>query len=343
MELYSYLKAHPVVYVSREHERAEGFPEGTEGFRIYSDITKSTRELMETLKLEPGESVVIFKPNRQVEDICTRNTWPLLNPGAELAERVEAKISQTRWLGDVARYLPPFAVRICKELRFTGEPVIIQFNHGHSGLGTILADSSEKIEKLKNDYPLRPVRITRYVRGPVYTSNNIVSGNRVLTGSISYQITGVPELTDNQFATVGNDWGLGSMMPADAKKQFNEIVEAVGKRLARDGWKGCFGIDATLEENTGKVYLLEVNARQTASVAFESQLQRKSGKEGLTTFEAHMAALCGLPVEGNLIPVSSGSRLIKRINEIEYKVIPFPDQSVMTSHGKLKDGIKDLI
>src|SRR3989344_4672702 len=363
--LYTYLREHPVAYITRHKERADGIPEDTPGYRIVAEPSKSTREQIKDLENPNNESLLLFKPNRQVETICKQNRWNLLNPSADLAERVEAKISQTRWLSDLARYLPSFAIRTCKELRFDGEPIIVQFNHSHSGLGTILLDSNEKLEYLMSNFPDRPVRITRFVKGPMITSNNIVAGERVLLGSISYQITGLPAFTDNPFATVGNDWGLGTKLATGSiRDDFNEIVHAVGKRLSREGWRGCYGVDAIIEEGTNKIYLIEINARQTASVSFESQIQKSLSISGVTSFEAHFTALLNLPFGEDLIPITFGSRLIRRVmqtpmsgtaiakvKELGLDTVEFPkdelgedllhirsmNASFMQEHGKLSD------
>src|SRR5258705_6819229 len=49
----------------------------------------------ETKKIiKPKDFVLVFKNNAIIEKICAENKWRLLNPKAELAEKVESKISQ---------------------------------------------------------------------------------------------------------------------------------------------------------------------------------------------------------------------------------------------------------
>jgi len=151
----------------------------------------------------------------------------------------------------------------------------------------------------------------------------------VLTGNINYQITGLAPFTANPFATVGNDWTLPQqLIPARHArplavvaggqrrqiKQFKQMATAIGKKLAHDGWRGLFGIDAILDEKTGKLYLIEINARQPASTAFESELQKKTGGRGLTIFEAHLIALLKLPYKKQkLIAIKDGAQIVKRM------------------------------
>ena len=322
--LYSYLAEHPVTYVTRQRERAEALPEDTPGYFVFADPNKSTREILASEKFRSHQErnpsdILVFKSNKQEEELIRNMGWKILNPNAELAEKVEAKISQTRWLGDLVRYLPPHAIRSCKDLRYDGKPSIVQFNHGHSGLGTTLLDREAKAVELATKFPARLVRITKFIKGAVYTNNNVVVNDRVLVGNLSYQITGLIPLTSNSFATVGNDFGLGAQLGEKERNTICDITRAVGEKLTQSGWQGCFGTDFIIEDETKVVYLIEVNARQTASVVFESKLQKLSNPRGLTTFEAHLKALVNLPVEGELVKVSEGSRFLQRLTD---RVLP---------------------
>ncbi len=320
-ELYTYLKEHPVLYITRQAERADSL--STAGYEIFSDESRSTRELLtdprvaELFANKPEKNLVIFKTNRQAEQVCKLNNWNLLNPSADLAERVEAKISQTKWLGELANLLVPFAIRRCSELVYDGTPVIVQFNHSHSGLGTILQDSEAQVRELATDFPDRPVRISKFIDGPVFTSNNVVTGTRVILGSLSYQITGLPAFTDNPFATIGNDWGIvNKLLTAEQQRKAREISTKIGERMQRDGWRGCYGVDLILDKNTDELYLIEVNARQTASVTFESMLQKSLVPELPTTFESHIASLANIPFESSPAMITAGARLIRRQSSV---------------------------
>jgi hypothetical protein len=105
-------------------------------------------------------------------------------------------------------------------------------------------------------------------------------------------------------------------------KSYESITQAVGQKLASQGWRGLFGIDVVLDEKQQKVYLIEINARQPASTTFESTLQQKSpqfqlpNSKFLTTFECHLAGLLNLPYEGQeIIPLTDGAQIIQRVRE----------------------------
>lgn len=340
----------PIVYVCRDIERALGIPITTENYYIITNssafaksVTKGhqnalliegkepldTRDLLthpktvSWLQTIPDPHIIVFKNTTQIEKVCQEKGWTLLNPSGEKARQVEEKISQLTWLGPLQKYLPPHQVELCENLSWTGKKYIVQFNHAHTGLGTILITSVQTLATLKKKFPKRSVRVTDFIAGPAFTNNNVIWGKQVLIGNINYQITGRVPFTASPFATIGNDWTLPKkLLNTQQIKRYKQIVNDVSKKLARDGWRGLFGIDTILDEKTGRLYLIEINARQPASTTFESQLQQtailneaKPDNQAITTFQAHLLALLNRPYKKQqLAIIKNGAQIIKRIS-----------------------------
>ena len=326
----------PIIYVSRDLERAISL-KPQKYYYIISNSTpfaKSLRkgnpniilvskpELLDTYELLlqpkikkfidsiPDRQIIVFKNTALIEKICAENNWKLLNPSARLSTTVEEKISQLEWLGELKKFLPPHQVTLGKNLKWKNQNFIAQFNRSHTGSGTMLLKSKNDVEEIRKKFPERPIRVTKFIDGAALTSNNIVWGDKVLHGPIMYQITGLIPFTQNKFATIGNDWELGNRMLSDPEwNSYKNIVEEVGKKLAKDGWRGLFGIDAMLDSKNGKIYLIEINARQPASTTYESELQKTN-----TTFEAHLSALLDLPNNKFVLTqVTAGAQIIQRV------------------------------
>jgi predicted ATP-grasp superfamily ATP-dependent carboligase len=329
-------------YVCRDIERAIGLNLSQPNYYIISNYSEFSAKLAqqhsniilikEKEQLDTGELlahsqtkniikkddfVLVFKNNALIEAQCKKNNWKLLNPDPKLADKVESKISQVKWLGSLAKYLPPHKIDVCGNIQWTSKPFILQFNHSHTGSGTFFIDSEKKLNDLKSKFAKRDVRITDFVRGPVFTNNNAVWGNKILTGNISYQITGLPPFTDNKFATIGNDWALPHKILS--KKQileYKRIATEIGKKLKKDGWKGLYGVDIIVDEKSKQVYLLEINARQPASTTCESLLQKLNKKLDISTFEAHLAGLLGVkPGKYKLAEIFDGAQIVQRVIE----------------------------
>lgn len=332
----------PVVYVVRDLERALGLPITTKGYYIISNYTAfansvakgrknillikntellDTRELLAHVKTKifikkiKNPQILVFKNTLMIEKICLENSWSLLNPSAELSSQVEEKITQVQWLGGLKKYLPPFEIKIANDVKWSGKKFILQFNRAHTGSGTILVESEEQLKEIQAKFPNREVRITKFINGPMLTNNNVVWGVKVLCGNINYQITGLKPFTNQPFATVGNDWALPhKILNATQKKEYEKIAHEIGIKMVASGWKGLFGIDVVCDEKTGKLYLIEINARQPASTSFESQLQSEKNRVGLTTFQAHLLALLGEnEISKKLTVIKDGAQIVQKV------------------------------
>ena len=337
-----------IVYVSREIERALGTAP-SQNYQIVSNLTPygqtikdqypdfvtlikssdadllGTTDLLnhpETSKLlGPDARLLVFKNTLRVETAAKENNWQLLNPNASLSERVENKLSQVRWLGTVGqKYLPSHACKVAKFITWKGDsPFIIQWAHGHTGDGTMLVKTADDLRAIQEKFPERMARISGFVDGSSFTVNVVVTPERILMGNVSYQITGLPPFTDNEFSTIGNDWGAAKKLLTPSDMQTIQAITAeIGQKMQADGWKGLFGIDFIRDERSQRIYLIEINARQPASATFESFLQeeaRTKGVRGLTTFEAHIRALLGLPMDQDLIAIDDGAQIIQRVTK----------------------------
>ena len=263
-----------------------------------------------------GASVLVFKNTARIEPIVRGHGWKLLNPPAAVSEKIENKLSQVAWLGELASYLPPHRLQTAKDIQWRGVPFVTQWAHGHTGGGTMLVDSEATLRAIQAKFPERRTRVTDYIQGPSFTVNVAVSPDMIAPGNVSYQITGLPPFTDSPFATVGNDWGAArSMLSAGELRTIRETITKLGAKMAKGSWRGLFGIDLIRDARTGRLYLIEINARQPASSTFESSLQmsaRAAGATGMTIFEAHIAALLGEPLQP-IITIKDGAQIVQRV------------------------------
>lgn len=300
-----------------------------------------TAELIARITASTGErpDLMIFKNMPYVESIARAHGWDLINPPAAISERVENKISQVVWLGSLERFLPTHRLAVTKEIDWTGEPFVLQWAHGYTGGGTVLITDDVRLADLKQKFPERRSRVTEYIEGPSFTLNVVVAPGSILPSSPSYQITGLKPFTEMPFATVGNDWGLADRLLTTADRSLIEnLALELGAKMQQEEWRGLFGIDLIKEAKTGKIYLIEINARQPASTTYESHLQAAKRAAGspdaagrMTTFEAHVAALRGEPVQP-LIPLADGAQIVQRVTS-QKKSLPDDIEGTLTLDG----------
>lgn len=335
-------KQESVIYVTRDIERALSYE--SESYVIISNSTSyaksmaknrtdivlvdtgailDTRELLQHpvavkyIESQSAQQIVIFKNTLAIERICKERGWNLLNPPAELSNLIEEKISQVEWLGELSHYLPPHKIDELENITWADTPVILQFNRAHTGSGTLYIENKTQLEALQKKHPKRPVRVTDYIEGDAYTINIVIDKHgTIIPGSWSFQITGLSPFTSQEFATVGNDWNVSAKLDGKILQKMNAMVRDVGAHMHNAQWLGLFGIDVIVD-TSGKVFLIEINARQPASTSYESHLQKKK-----TLFEAHIAALCGESLKKfKTTPVENGAQIVLRNQEgVEYDI-----------------------
>jgi len=258
------------------------------------------------------QNILVLKNSALIENLCKKQGWRLLAPKAKIAEKFENKISQYKALKNIVPY-PRSTVATLFKLSGSDpdsygvrprKKLVLQFNRGHSGNSTYFIGSAGSpqvnfLDKLIKLYPKREVKISEYINGRTYTLNCLVLSNgEVLTGSISEQITGLKSATKNPNTTCGNDFDSPKKLSAKIIKAIQKIAEDAGKVLYKNKYKGLFGIDVIISlarsrhgtlhktdtENTNKIYFIELNTHQPASVSFEAKLHRKIGKVPLMAY-----------------------------------------------------------
>jgi len=348
-------QSHPIIYVTRDIERALGIAPSAD-YRIITNRTPyaesiakdypayitlidtthhallDTAELLEheiaieTITQTKGD-ILVFKNTSRIESITKHHSWKLLNPSAVLAEKVENKITQIDWLGKIGDdWLPLHHILHAKEILWKNGPLIIQWAHGHTGDSTLLVNTASELEAIQKIFPERLARVSAYIHGPSFTMNVVVSPDKTIIGNPSYQITGIPPFTEGAFTTIGNDWSLPySLLDESELSTLNDLAILIGEKLRTEGWKGLYGIDVIKDEERGRFFLIEINARQPASTTYESLLQKRfrdQGITGITLFETHLLALRGESIHESLVPVNDGSQIIQRITSRTKHVSP---------------------
>ncbi|MDD5173030.1 MAG: hypothetical protein PHG59_02715 [Patescibacteria group bacterium] len=320
-----------LLYVTRQKERAQGLEDVLTHYKIISQ-NKDSAEIIEKTKLPKG-LIIVFKNNTKIQRICQEKKLKLLNPDYSLNEKYENKISQYQWLKTIIpQNLPKTIITLPIKSSFQNlkkeinAPFICQFNRSHTGEGTFLISRQAQWQKMAKKFPFREVKCVKFIKSPIITvnvclwpsciKNSADKQGCVLVGNPSYQITGLKELTDFKFSTVGNDWSWTKKnLSSNDLKAIKNLSETIGQNMIKEGWRGLFGLDLVKDK---KWLIIEINARQPASAGWETLLQRDQG-EGITVLASHFAALLNLPLpascsemQKSLQKIQKGSRIIIR-------------------------------
>ena len=114
----------------------------------------------------------------RIEEFCVKKGWQLLNPLTALAEKIENKITQAEWLGELTELLPSFMIAPVKNIKWQKQPLVLQWAHAHTGSGTIVINDGATLAALQKKFPDRPAKASEFIKGPTFTVNVVVTSAR---------------------------------------------------------------------------------------------------------------------------------------------------------------------
>lgn len=210
--------------------------------------------------------------------------FKMLNTTAELNQKFELKIPQYEAIKDLDIRLPKTEILKLTEAKYKelvkrlGNNFVLQFNRGHTGGGTVIIYNERELEDLKKQFPQRQARFATQIYGHPYTLNACVTKHGICWGGLSYQITGVEECTSKKAGTVGNDWAYPKELSKKVKGDFDKFTRVIGEEMTKFGFCGMFGLDIVVDKKNDEAYMIEINARQPASIPMFTKLQIKEGQ-----------------------------------------------------------------
>lgn len=313
-------KDRPILYLTNDPERALGVERLLKNYHILSIDQSESVDMMEKMgvkifslekqsekknmvfrnssKLYDSEIIQnyikkfnspylqVFKPSLQVEVRANRDKYTLFNAKADLNHKFEEKFSQLEFFVKEGIQIPNSKIYDVLSLDYGklssiyGKSFLIQFNRGHTGTGTKRITNADELEAIKVKFPKWRVKVSEFIEGKTYTVNGVTTREGVFLAGLSEQITGHKHLTDNLFSTVGNSFKTDTLLNDTLLNEIYEINKKIGEGMYKEGFRGFFGTDFILRDN--KIYIIEINARQTASVSFTNKLQIRNNETPLS-------------------------------------------------------------
>jgi hypothetical protein len=228
--------------------------------------------------------LMVFKMAPNIERTAKKMGFSLLNTTAALNRKFELKLSQYEALKNLPIKLPETVITSLDKAEFESlsqklsPHFVVQFNRGHTGMGTIMIDAKSDLDDIKEQFPHREVRISRHIYGDAYTLNACATKYGIYWGGLSFQITGIEECTSRKGGTVGNDWSFPQNLSQKVMREIDAYTRIIGKEMKQHGFQGMFGLDIVLEKETNIPYIIEINARQPASIPMFTKLQIAAGE-----------------------------------------------------------------
>ncbi|MDQ7020885.1 MAG: ATP-grasp domain-containing protein [Candidatus Dojkabacteria bacterium] len=362
------LKSKPLIFFTREAERVLGLEDELEnyhicciqddyyyrslkskGISIFSleaesgslDISSTSKLLSHNLVIEWIKSTTndngfygqIFFPSSVSKFKIEKLGGTYINNDPEICKNIENKF----WFDDFLKEkrinkIPSLITRI-DEVEYTdlddsfGSEFVIQEDRGHTGSGTHLIKNEDQYNLLREKLGGNQVKFSKVINGDTFTLNVVVGKNENFIGPIQYQITGIRELTPGLYSTVGNDFISGPELPTQIKHSILMVSDKLANELNKIGYQGLFGIDLILDSNS--IYIIEVNARQTANIPFQTYLENDQIEQP-TQNMLNLALALGI----NIDEYASNYKHVPNIKGAQVFLRSFEDNYVVKNNNK---------
>ena len=236
--------------------------------------------------------LLMYRMSKGLVNAFKEHDWTIVGSDCNVRNKYDNKIDFNKMLEEVNLPVPPYIILSQEDIDYNkvvkllGDRIVIQFPISFSGSGTFIIHSkedfyttisSERFKKQKNKNALGKIRITKYVNRKLSPVMGVCCTKEGIVYTDLYnQIIDAPEVVKKEKGTgvyCGNEW-TSAKFSEDIKRQAYSAAEKIGTYLQdNEGYKGYFGLDFILDDDTKILYPIEVNVRLIGSFPVFSMLQ----------------------------------------------------------------------
>ena len=223
--------------------------------------------------------------DEQSETLAEKLGLQICFPRAALRQHLDNKLTTTRLASKAGIKSVPYVLTqvrdyetLCCVAAHLGPDWVVQLPYGDSGTTTFFISIESDFKVIEEQISQAPeVKIMRKIRCHQATIEGCVSRHGILIAPLMAELVGFPELTSISSSWCGNEL-VHDSFNLDIRLQAQHIVRTIGEALREEGYKGYFGLDLLLDEETNKLYLGELNPRITGATLLTSQAAINRGE-----------------------------------------------------------------
>lgn len=231
------------------------------------------KEVLDYIKGRGENSKATFLMfDERTEELCKKAGMDVWFPPASLRTRVDNKIETVR-IGDRAGV--PSVPNVLAEVtsyeqmrevsKDLGQHLVLQSAFGDSGHTTFFisqkADFDKHADEIIGEGEIKIMKRVN-VRGSAIEACTTKRGT--IVGPLMTELVGFKELTPYRGGWCGNEIFAGSFTQG-IRDQAREYTFKFGEALREDGYRGYFELDFLIDQDSGELYLGELNPRVTGT------------------------------------------------------------------------------
>jgi hypothetical protein len=232
----------------------------------------------------PRGKVLFLMFDEETQRLAARLGLEVCFPPAVLRHYLDSKVTSTRLANRAGVASVPHVLsrvedytvlrRVARDL---GPDLVVQLPYGDSGTTTYFISSAADFRAHAGAIAAAPeVKVMRRIRCRPLTIEGCVTRHGTLVGPLMAELTGFRALTPYRGGWCGNELAP-EILRSDLRRRAQQATVALGRQLRRLGYRGYFGLDYLLDQDTGDLYLGELNPRITGATPLTSQVSLDAG------------------------------------------------------------------
>ncbi|EYS85246.1 biotin carboxylase [Cupriavidus sp. SK-4] len=294
---------HPNVFVPSEtpHEEFESI----EDINNYLLQHKEVIDLIERRGGRPVATFLMF--DEKTEALAKEIGMDVWFPPAALRQRCDNKMETVR-IGNKAgvqsvpntlQKVTSYEGLLCAAgAAGLGTDLVVQSAFGDSGHTTFFIASEADFEKHKDDIVGEAeVKVMKRINCRGATLEACATQSGTLVGPLLTEVVGAQELTPYKGGWCGNEIFPGAFSE-EVRAKARDMAERFGNQLLEEGYRGYFDLDFLVDQDTGEVYLGELNPRICGASPMTNHAAFAYADAPLFLF--HLLEFSGMPFDLNV-------------------------------------------
>lgn len=291
---------HPAVFVPSETPHRE--------FESIEDINNyllQHKEVIDYIKKRGSDSKAVFLMfDEETEQLCQELGLQVWFPKAALRQRVDNKIETVR-IGNRAG-VPSIPNTLSEVYSYThlceladaaglGRDLVLQTAYGDSGHTTFFIANEQDFNRYANQIIGEgEVKIMKRLKVRGSAIEACTTKNGTIVGPLMTELVGFKELTPYKGGWCGNEI-FANAFTQGIRDQARDYTFKFGEALREEGYRGYFELDFLIDQDSGQLYLGELNPRVTGASSMTNHAAFAHADAPLFLF--HLLEMSDVPFE----------------------------------------------
>jgi biotin carboxylase len=263
---------HPNVFSPKEQIPHDEF-EGIEDINNYLLAHPEVQAYIKSrAKGKKNGKAMFLMFNEETEKMAKKLGIEIMFPSAKMRNFMDNKVNTNRIAEKAGVPCVPYVLspvksyeqlrKVSKEL---GEQLVVQTPYGDSGHTTFFISNEEEFVKHKEDIiKEKEVKIMKRINCIGSAIEACVTRHGTIVAPLMTELVGFKELTPYKGGWCGNEI-FPNAFSASLRSQARSYTQLFGDQLRKEGYKGYFELDFLIDQETGEIFLGELNPRVTGA------------------------------------------------------------------------------